>query len=212
MRQDAANEQLSARCEALLAEQAPRLLMASSLDVLTLRAHATLEAVLRDLLVCRLAPRSARLPDLTFAKLVELALADMPRRLTELVLSINRIRNYTAHHLNAEELSIRVGAFVRGFSEYNISWPDDEADQKVGWSLILFITIVAISVVPQALLEWRAGDEALRSGRNEDEPAFLAHTGEWALRFLNLQPWLSRLVSFTSANDSAHSDAAVLSR
>jgi len=186
--------------------------MASSLDVLTLRAHATLEAVLRDLLVCRLAPRSARLPDLTFAKLVELALADMPRRLTELVLSINRIRNYTAHHLNAEELSIRVGAFVRGFSEYNISWPDDEADQKVGWSLILFITIVAISVVPQALLEWRAGDEALRSGRNEDEPAFLAHTGEWALRFLNLQPWLSRLVSFTSANDSAHSDAAVLSR
>lgn len=205
MQQQTAGEQLSGRFEALLLQQAPRLLTASSLDVLTLRAHATLEAVLRELLICRLAPTSGQIPNLNFARLAELALANMSRRLTELVLSINHIRNYIAHHLQADELSSHVANFLKRFPEYNTPWVEDEASQRVGWSLILIITIVAFGILPRVLTDWRSGDEVLRAGANEDEPTFLAGMSKPTLNFLNLQPWLARLSAANATGEAVPS-------
>ena len=169
------------------------LVLIDSSDLVTLRGHALIEFALKELLALRLGTAAETLPDLTFARLVVLGTAGMPSKLQELLLHINRIRNYVAHHVHTRELDPKVAEFFRERTHFGIDWRALNSDERKRyvWAVCLGMVATAIGTLSVVLAEFRKDQRDLRAETfGYDEPTVLAEIGGRAMD-LNLESWLS---------------------
>lgn len=174
-------------------EYAIELFGIGSLDLVTLRAHALVELALKDLLAIRLGVESSAIPDLTFARLTELALAGMPKALTDVVLHFNRLRNYVAHHIHAHGLDAKIDEFFRERKELRIEWSRIRGTKRklFVWAAAVGLIATVLGCMPRMLSQFRKAQNDLAiQALTYDEPRFFAEIGDTAVEQLDLAVWL----------------------
>jgi hypothetical protein len=172
---------------------AGELVVIESLDLITLRGHSLVELALKDLLALRLGVAIDTLPDLTFARLVTLSTAAMPVDLRELLLHVNRIRNYVAHHVHAKELDSKVANFFRDQKQFGVdSYAVESVDKKrFVWGVALGMLATIVGTLSTVLTQFRKSQRDCDARiLGADEPTMLAEIGKAAVRDLSVRSWL----------------------
>jgi hypothetical protein len=165
-----------------------------NLELICLRGHALTELAMRQLLIERLCANEKKVEDLSFARLCELSLAGLPRPFIDLILHINRIRNYVAHNVQPKELEHRLDEFFRERSHFNSRWPRNDTDAKkhLFWSIAVAAVATAIVTAHDVLKEFREGQRDLKlEALMYDEPKFFAEIGAGILEQLSMPHWIT---------------------
>ena len=136
-------------------DQIAHVIHIEDLQLLTLRYHALLEVALRDLLAVRLDIPVPKLPDLTFEKAARLALGGLRHELLDLALTINRIRNYVAHHVEVHELDAKIRDLVSANKILDTNWPPTTCSKSQRWANVLNAVLVAVSTITSATGEFK---------------------------------------------------------
>jgi len=176
MRQIYIPPEVRLRLNQAFAQQAALIKTETSLDVITLRLHVLLEVALQDLLGARLGVNAGDLPDLTFAKLSQLALSATGPELYGMVRDFNKIRNYVAHHLAAHELDNRIGDYLKEYPQLEMDWAVVTQKPRA-WASVLLSIVKAVSMISALLLHSR---EMKDTSTYIDEPTltrFMAESG-----------------------------------
>jgi hypothetical protein len=146
---------LQLRFETIWEAQACRIVRLQDLELLTLRCHALLEVGLQDLLAVRLDIPVSTLPMLTFEKLARLSLGGLRHELVDIALGVNKIRNYVAHGVHADELEAKIGDLIKSNRILNTEWPPNTSPKHERWANILNATLIAVSTIKTALDEFK---------------------------------------------------------
>lgn len=169
--------------------QVARVMEIESLDLMTLRCHALLEVALADLLAARLLINSEDISNLNFDRLARISLAGFPDRVLSAVVGVNRIRNYVAHDLAAEDLEHRIKSFFETHPEFGAMWPPNDEPAARAWGMALLRLATAIAVIPTMLNDFRRGQrEQPLQYAGISEPAFLGWIADTTVASLSTNP------------------------